>query len=89
MRYLWLCKNASELTDGQISKIGRKHQRNSVSDKKKKLLEFFNLKPRDPVILALCSQESFQKALDKAKRRVEREKKRLLREEKKLKKRKF
>ena len=44
---------------------------------------FSNLKPRDPVILALCTQETFQKAIDKAKRRVEREKKAKLREEKK------
>jgi hypothetical protein len=35
------------------------------------------------VILALCTQEIFQKALDKAKRRVEREKKAKIREEKK------
>ena len=44
---------------------------------------FSNLKPRDPVILALCTQEAFQKSLEKAKRRVEREKKAILREEKK------
>ena len=43
---------------------------------------FSNLKPRDPVILALCTQEAFQKSLEKAKRRVEREKKAKLREEK-------
>jgi hypothetical protein len=41
------------------------------------------LKARDPVILALCTQEAFQKALEKAKRRVEREKKAKIREEKK------
>ena len=44
-----------------------------------------NLKPRDPVILALCTQDSFQKAWDKAKEGLK-EKKRLLREEKSLKK---
>ena len=38
---------------------------------------------RDPVILALCSQQNFEKALEKAKRRVEREKKAKIREEKK------
>ena len=46
-------------------------------------LLFSNLKARDPVILALCTQEAFQKSLEKAKRRIEREKKAKLREEKK------
>ena len=54
--------------------------------RKRSYWNFSSLKPRDPVILALCSQDVFQKALDKAKRRVEREKKAKLREEKKLKK---
>ena len=38
---LWLCKNATELTDGQISKLSWKHKRNCFINKKKKLLEFF------------------------------------------------
>ena len=41
------------------------------------------MKPRDPVILALGTKETFQKAIDKSKRRVEREKKAKIREEKK------
>ena len=83
---LWLCKNASELTDGQISKLVGSTKGTVSLIRKRSYWNFSNLKPRDPVILALCTQESFQKAWDKAKRRVEREKKRLLREEKKLKK---
>ena len=43
-----------------------------------------NLKPRDPVILSLCTQDNFQKALEKADRRVERERKAKIREEKKI-----
>ena len=35
------------------------------------------------MILALCTQETFQKSLEKAQRRVEREKKAKIREEKK------
>ena len=75
---LWLCKNASELTElvgstkGTVSLI-----------RKRSYWNFSSLKPRDPVILALCTQEAFQKSLDKAKRRVEREKKAKIREEKK------
>ena len=85
---LWLCKNASELTDGQISKLVGSTKATVSLIRKRSYWNFSNLKPRDPVILALCSQESFQLAWDKAKRRVVREKKRLLREEKKLKKEK-
>ena len=83
---LWLCKNASELTDGQISKLVGSTKGTVSLIRKRSYWNFSNLKPRDPVILSLCTQEIFQKALEKAKRRVEREKKRLIREEKKLKK---
>tara|TARA_Y100000389_G_scaffold198699_1_gene235672 strand:+ start:500 stop:1099 length:600 start_codon:yes stop_codon:yes gene_type:complete len=81
---LWLCKNASELTDGQISKLVGSTKGTVSLIRKRSYWNFSSLKPRDPVILALCTQEVFQKALDKAKRRVEREKKAKIREEKKL-----
>ena len=80
---LWLCKNAPELTDGQISKLVGSTKGTVSLIRKRSYWNFSNLKPRDPVILALCTQEAFQKSLDKAKRRVEREKKAKIREEKK------
>ena len=80
---LWLCKNASELTDGQISKLVGSTKGTVSLIRKRSYWNFSSLKPRDPVILALCTQETFQKSLDKAKRRVEREKKAKIREEKK------
>ncbi len=80
---LWMCKNTPELTDGQISKLVGSTKGTVSLIRKRSYWNFSNLKPRDPVILALCTQENFQKALDKAKRRVEREKKAKLREEKK------
>ena len=80
---LWLCKNTPELTDGQISKLVGSTKGTVSLIRKRSYWNFSNLKPKDPVILALCTQEIFQKALDKAKRRVEREKKAKLREEKK------
>jgi len=80
---LWLCKNASELTDGQISKLVGSTKGTVALIRKRSYWNFSNLKPRDPVILALCTQETFQKSLEKAKRRVEREKKAKIREEKK------
>ena len=80
---LWLCKNAAELTDGQISKLVGSTKNTVSLIRKRSYWNFSNLKPRDPVILALCTQETFQKSLEKAKRRVEREKKAKIREEKK------
>ena len=83
---LWLCKNAAELTDGQISKLVGSTTGTVSLIRKRSYWNFSSLKPRDPVILALCSQDAFQKALEKAKRRVEREKKAKLKEEKLAKK---
>tara|TARA_B100000242_G_scaffold273369_1_gene226968 strand:+ start:724 stop:1320 length:597 start_codon:yes stop_codon:yes gene_type:complete len=80
---LWLCKNAPELTDGQISKLVGSTKGTVSLIRKRSYWNFSNLKPRDPVILALCSQDAFQKSLEKAKRRVEREKKAKIRAEKK------
>ena len=80
---LWLCKNSSQLTDGQISKLVGSTKATVSLIRKRSYWNFSSLKPRDPVILALCTQEAFQKALEKAKRRVEREKKAKIREEKK------
>ena len=80
---LWLCKNAPDLSDGQISKLVGSTKGTVSLIRKRSYWNFSNLKPRDPVILALCTQEAFQKSLDKAKRRVEREKKAKIREEKK------
>ena len=85
---LWLCKNSPELTDGQISKLVGSTKGTVSLIRKRSYWNFSNLKPRDPVILSLCTQEIYQKALDKAKRRVEREKKAKLREEKRIEKEK-
>ena len=72
---LWLCKNASELTDGQISKLVGSTKGTVSLIRKRSYWNFSNLKAKDPVILGLCSQSVFEKSLEKAKRRVEREKK--------------
>ena len=82
---LWLIKNCSDLTDGQISKLVGSTKGTVSLIRKRSYWNFSNLKAKDPVILALCTQEAFEKALAKAKRRVERENKAKLREEKKLK----
>ena len=53
---LWLCKNASELTDGQISKLVGSTKGTVSLIRKRSYWNFSNLKPRDPVILALCTR---------------------------------
>ena len=79
---LWLCKNYPAITDGQISKLVGSTKGTVSLIRKRSYWNFSSLKARDPVILALCTQEIFEKALEKAKRRVEREKKAKLKEEK-------
>ena len=79
---LWLCKNAAELTDGQIAKLVGSTKGTVSLIRKRSYWNFSNLKAKDPVILALCSQEIYEKALEKAKRRIVREKKAKLKQEK-------
>ena len=79
---LWLLKNHPEFTDGQVSKLIGSTKGTVSLIRKRSYWNFSNLKPKDPVILGLCSQETFEKALSKAKRRIEKEKKTKLKEEK-------
>ena len=79
---LWLIKNYSEFTDGQISKLVGSTKGTVLLIRKRSYWNFSNLKAKDPVILGLCSQDIFENSLEKAKRRVEREKKAKIKEEK-------
>ena len=79
---LWLLKNYTEFTDGQISKLVGSTKGTVSLIRKRSYWNFSNLKAKDPVILGLCSQSAFEKSLEKAKRRVEREKKAKIKEEK-------
>ena len=76
-----------EFTDGQISKLVGSTKGTVSLIRKRSYWNFSSLKARDPVILALCSQDAFEKSLEKAKRRVEREKKAKLKRRKISKKR--
>ena len=82
---LWLIKNFPELTDGQMSKLVGSTKGTVSLIRKRKYWNFSSLRARDPVILGLCAQEVFEKAAEKAKRRVEREKKAKIKEEAKQK----
>ena len=79
---LWLLKNYSEFTDGQISKLVGSTKGTVSLIRKRSYWNFSNLKAKDPVILGLCTQNTFEQSLEKAKRRVEREKKAKIKEEK-------
>ena len=79
---LWLVKNYPELMDSQISKLVGSTKGTVSLIRKRSYWNFSNLKAKDPVILALCTQDQFEKSLAKAKRRIEREKKEKIKKEK-------
>ena len=62
---LWLCKNASELTDGQISKLVGSTKNTVSLIRKRSYWNFSNL----------CSQAEIKNAVDKADRKISRKKK--------------
>ena len=79
---LWLIKNYSEFTDGQISTLVGSTKSTVSLIRKRSYWNFSSLKPKDPVILGLCSQDTFEKYLEKAKKRLQRAKKAKVKEEK-------
>ena len=80
---LWLLKNFSQLSDGQIAKLIGSTKGTVSLIRNRTFWNFSNLTARDPVILGLCTQVNFEKAIGKANRRKEREKKLKEKEEKK------
>tara|TARA_Y100000590_G_C15497248_1_gene930141 strand:+ start:83 stop:694 length:612 start_codon:yes stop_codon:yes gene_type:complete len=72
---LWLTKNFPQLSDGQIAKLVGSTKGTVLSIRNRTVWNFSSLTARDPVILGLCSQAQFDKAIQKADRRVLREKK--------------
>ena len=81
---LWLVKNFSQLSDGQIAKLVGSTKNTVALIRNRTYWNLSNLTAKDPVILGLCSQLLFEKAVGKADRRVKRERK-LKEKEKKLK----
>ena len=67
---LWLVKNFSQLTDGQIAKIVGSTKGTVSLIRKRTYWNLSSLTPKDPVILGLCTQTVFEKAVEKANRRV-------------------
>ena len=72
---LWLVKNFSKLSDGQVAKLVGSTKGTVALIRNRSFWNFSNLVAKDPVILGLCSQLQFEKAVEKADRRIKREKK--------------
>ena len=72
---LWLLKNFPQLSDGQIAKLVGSTKGTVSLIRNRTFWNFSNLTARDPVILGLCTQVNFEKAIGKANRKKEREKK--------------
>ena len=72
---LWLVKNFPQLSDGQIAKLVGSTKSTVGLIRNRTYWNFSNLTAKDPVILGLCGQLQFEKAVEKADRRVKRLKK--------------
>ena len=72
---LWLSKNFSQLSDGQIAKLVGSTKNTVALIRNRTYWNFSNLTAKDPVILGLCTQLQFENAVGKADRRVKRQKK--------------
>ena len=72
---LWLIKNYSQLSDGQIGKLVGSTKNTVSLIRNKKYWNSSNLSAKDPVVFNFCSQIHIQKAVEKADRRILRKKK--------------
>ena len=80
---LWLLKNYSQLTAGQIVKLVGSTKNTVTAIKNKSYWNSSNLTPKDPVVFNFCSEADIKKAIEKADRRIVREKKQAEKEKKK------
>ena len=72
---LWLTKNFSQLSDGQIVKLVGSTKNTVSAIRNKNYWNSSNLSPKDPVVSNLCSQAEIKNAVDKAERKIARKKK--------------
>ena len=68
----WLIKYHPELTDPQIAKLIGTTKNTINSIKNREHWNIQNITPRDPVLLALCTQSSLTEAIIKAKKKQDR-----------------
>ena len=72
---LWLTKNFSQLSDGQIVKLVGSTKNTVSSIRSKNYWNSSNLTPKDPVVFNFCSEIDIKKAVEKADRKILRKKK--------------
>ena len=80
---LWLIKNYTQLSDGQIGKLVGSTKKTVSLIRNNNYWNSSNLSPKDPVASNLCSQVDITNALDKSNRKIIRRKKELESEKKK------
>tara|TARA_Y100000590_G_C15586436_1_gene964316 strand:- start:635 stop:1207 length:573 start_codon:yes stop_codon:yes gene_type:complete len=74
---LWLIKNFSQLSDGQIAKLVGSTKKTVSLIRNNNYWNSSNLSAKDPVVSNLCSQIDIKNAVDKAERKIARKKKEL------------
>ena len=67
---LWLTKNYSQLSDGQIVKLVGSTKNTVSLIRNKKFWNSSNLTPKDPVVFNFCSEADIKKAVDKAEKKI-------------------
>ena len=80
---LWLIKNYSFLSDGQIGKLVGSTKNTISLIRNNSYWNSSNLSAKDPVVSNLCSQIEIEQAAEKAKRRIAKKKKESIKESQK------
>jgi len=81
---LWLTRNCSQLSDGQIVKLVGSTKKTVDLIRNKRYWNSSNLSPKDPVVANLCTQSDIKKAIEKAERKAARKEKEIKKQNKKL-----
>ena len=80
---LWLTRNFTQLSDGQIVKLVGSTTKTVLAIRNKRYWNSSNLSPKDPVVSNLCSKIDIQNAVDKADKKIARKKKETEKQKKK------
>ena len=82
---LWLTRNFTQLSDGQIVKLVGSTKKTVSAIRNKNYWNSSNLSPKDPVVSNLCTQIDIQNAVDKADKKSAKKKKEIEKQKKKTK----
>ena len=82
---LWLTRNFTQLSDGQIVKLVGSTKKTVSAIRNKNYWNSSNLSPKDPVVSNLCTQIDIQNAVDKADKKAAKKKKEIEKQKKKTK----